>query len=55
MGISIRVFDSANGRPAVGLPASLSRERDGAWHEQARDRTDADGYLAGWRSQPPGP
>lgn len=47
MSISVRVVDSANGRPAVDLLVRLSRDRDGRWQEDARGRTDANGYLVG--------
>lgn len=51
MSISVRVLDSANGRPAVDLLVRLSRVRDGRWQEDASGRTDADGCLTGY---PPG-
>ena len=46
MSISVRVLDWVYGRPAVDMGIRLSRDRGGEWHEEARGRTDADGYLA---------
>jgi len=48
MSISVRALDCAYGRPAADMLIRLSRDRDGDWHEEARGRTDADGYLADW-------
>jgi 5-hydroxyisourate hydrolase len=47
MSISVRVLDWVYGRPAVDMGIRLSRDHGGEWQEEARGRTDVDGYLAG--------
>jgi 5-hydroxyisourate hydrolase len=45
-GITTHVLDTAQGRPAAGVPVTLeSRGDDGAWHALGSGRTDADGRL----------
>jgi 5-hydroxyisourate hydrolase len=51
MSISVRVLDWVYGRPAADMGIRLSRDRGGEWHEEARGRTDVNGYLA---DLPPG-
>ncbi len=44
--ITTHVLDTASGRPAEGVPVTLSlRDDDGAWRELGRGATDADGRL----------
>ena len=42
-GLTSHVLDTALGHPAAGVAVTLSERRDGAWHEYATRRTDADG------------
>jgi 5-hydroxyisourate hydrolase len=43
-GITTHVLDTAQGRPARGVPVSLEvRSEDGAWKELGRSATDGDG------------
>jgi 5-hydroxyisourate hydrolase len=45
-GITTHVLDTARGRPAAGVPITLSiRATDGSWKEIGRGATDADGRL----------
>jgi 5-hydroxyisourate hydrolase len=45
-GITTHVLDTARGRPASGVPITLSiRATDGAWREIGRGMTDGDGRL----------
>jgi 5-hydroxyisourate hydrolase len=43
--ITTHVLDTTRGRPADGVPVSLERLRDGAWHGLGHGATDADGRL----------
>jgi 5-hydroxyisourate hydrolase len=43
MGISTHILDTALGRPAVGVPVTLSQQVDGAWLFINEAITDADG------------
>ena len=43
MGISTHILDTALGRPAVGIPVTLSQQVDGAWLLINEAITDADG------------
>ncbi len=43
MGISTHILDTAIGRPAVGVPATLERLEDGAWIALNDAVTDTDG------------
>jgi 5-hydroxyisourate hydrolase len=54
MTLSTHVLDTSRGRPASDVPVRLDRERDGAWEQVERGRTDADGRLAGWATGPAG-
>ncbi len=42
-GLTSHVLDTARGHPAAGVAVTLFEHRDGAWHEHAALRTDADG------------
>lgn len=44
MGISTHVLDTANGRPAAGVPITLEIEH-GEWEIVVMGKTDADGRL----------
>jgi 5-hydroxyisourate hydrolase len=52
MSISVHVVDCVYGRPAIGMPVSVSREVEGAFAEQWRDRTDDDGRISGLHRSP---
>jgi 5-hydroxyisourate hydrolase len=43
MGISTHILDTSFGRPATGVPLSLSRWRHDQWLRLADHQTDADG------------
>ena len=43
MGISTHILDTALGKPAAGVPASLARMTDGVWLPLNETTTDADG------------
>jgi 5-hydroxyisourate hydrolase len=43
MGISTHILDTASGRPATGVPATLEHLVDGAWAPLNQTVTDADG------------
>ena len=43
MGISTHILDTARGRPAVGVPVTLSQQVDGTWLLINEGLTDADG------------
>jgi 5-hydroxyisourate hydrolase len=43
MGISTHILDTALGRPATGVPVTLSRQIDAAWLSINEALTDADG------------
>ena len=45
MGISTHILDTALGRPAAGVPVSLSRWRDSHWQaiSETNQKTDTDG------------
>jgi len=43
MGISTHILDTALGRPAVGVPVTLSQQVDGAWLSINETLTDTDG------------
>jgi 5-hydroxyisourate hydrolase len=44
--ITTHVLDTAEGRPAAGVPVTLeARDDAGTWREVGRGRTDADGRL----------
>ena len=46
MSVSTHVLDTARGRPATGVPATLSlRASDGTWTILGRGVTDADGRI----------
>ena len=51
--ITTHVLDTANGRPAAGVPVTLERLREGDWAEIARGETNEDGRIADWLA--PGP
>lgn len=46
MGLSTHVLDTAQGRPASGVPLVLFRQAGGEWAELGRGSTDADGRCA---------
>jgi len=41
--ITTHVLDTSRGRPAAGVPITLSRRTDRAWRELGKGLTDADG------------
>jgi len=43
MGISTHILDTALGRPAAGVPVTLSRMTNGSWSTLNEATTDADG------------
>ena len=43
--ITTHVLDTARGKPAQGVPITLSRQREGGFDELGRGVTDADGRL----------
>ena len=43
MGISTHILDTALGRPATGVPLSLSRWQHDQWLPLSQNQTDADG------------
>jgi 5-hydroxyisourate hydrolase len=43
--ISTHILDTAQGRPAAGVPVTLERLAGGAWEAVGDGRTDADGRL----------
>ena len=44
-GITTHILDTAQGRPASGIPVTLEVQRDGTWHEVGRGSTDNAGRL----------
>lgn len=44
-GITTHVLDTSLGKPAAGIPVSLSVREGGAWRELGRATTDADGRV----------
>jgi 5-hydroxyisourate hydrolase len=46
MSLSTHVLDTAQGRPARGVPVVLSAQGPGGWTELARGSTDGDGRIA---------
>lgn len=46
--VTSHVLDIANGRPAEGLNASLSKQSGASWTLIARGTTNADGRIADW-------
>ncbi|MEU5874469.1 hydroxyisourate hydrolase [Glycomyces sp. NPDC047369] len=51
--VSSHVLDAATGRPAAGVRLTLLRRDDaGAYIEVRTGSTDADGRVAGWRTEP---
>jgi 5-hydroxyisourate hydrolase len=44
-GITTHVLDTANGRPAAGVPITLERRNGDAWTHLGSGITDADGRL----------
>jgi hydroxyisourate hydrolase len=54
--VSTHVLDTAAGRPAAGVPVTLSARPgpDAPWTRHARSRTDADGRCSGLPALPPG-
>jgi 5-hydroxyisourate hydrolase len=44
-GITTHVLDTANGRPAAGVPITLERRNGDAWTQIGSGVTDADGRL----------
>ena len=44
-GITTHVLDTANGRPAAGVPITLERRNGDAWTHIGSGVTDADGRL----------
>ena len=45
MSLSTHVLDAALGRPAAGVPVTLSRSIDSGWESLGGGMTDADGRL----------
>jgi 5-hydroxyisourate hydrolase len=45
--ISTHVLDTASGRPAAGVPVSLSAQTADGWRPLGGGETDADGRLGG--------
>jgi 5-hydroxyisourate hydrolase len=45
-GISTHILDTANGRPAAGVPVVLEMRGGGDWAEVASATTDSDGRVA---------
>jgi 5-hydroxyisourate hydrolase len=43
MGLSTHILDTALGRPAAGIPLTLSRLEEDDWNEMGRGVTDSDG------------
>ncbi len=43
--ITTHVLDTARGRPAAGIPVTLSRQVDGGWSAVGAGVTDADGRV----------
>ncbi len=43
MSISTHILDTALGRPAAGVPVSLTRHEAGSWVKLAHETTDSDG------------
>lgn len=43
--ITTHVLDTAHGRPAAGLAATLDAHTAGGWHRLGAGRTDADGRI----------
>lgn len=52
-GISTHILDTANGRPAAGVPVTLEREREGGWQFVGRGTTDTDGRVRTLLTTPP--
>jgi 5-hydroxyisourate hydrolase len=46
MGLSTHVLDTANGRPATGVPVLVQRLSADGWREVGRAETDDDGRAA---------
>jgi len=44
--ITTHVLDTARGKPAAGIPVTLSAQTSEGWVELGRGRTDADGRVA---------
>jgi 5-hydroxyisourate hydrolase len=52
LNVSVRVIDGIYGRPAVGVSVELSREVNGAFVTQWREKTDDDGRISSLRTSP---
>lgn len=52
-GITTHILDTANGRPAAGVPVTLEREREGGWQVVGHGTTDADGRVRTLLTTPP--
>lgn len=51
--VSSHVLDAVNGRPAAGVHLTLTRrEGDGVYAVVHAGRTDADGRVGGWHTEP---
>lgn len=48
MRISAQVVDTAFGKPAAGVPVSLSRAEDDDWITLSGTETDSDGRIPAW-------
>ncbi|MFC7220839.1 hydroxyisourate hydrolase [Streptomyces polyrhachis] len=53
-GVSTHILDTSAGRPAAGVPVTLSAAADGRWETVGSARTDADGRCAGLPQPPAG-